>query len=153
MSQEEKDAHFLLQTYLYENILDEQERENLEQFLVVFYFDILKKHSEMPFTAIVSPLIEKGMADLFVTHIAPPNTCVHAQDLRAEFLRELIELCRFSFGSEVVGDQHLELDNPALPVDKYIFTDSCSIRINSVELVFEDDFIPNALVTQVGVVI
>lgn len=153
MTQEEKEAYHRLRTYLKEHIQEEQERENLEQFLLVFYFDLLKKHSDAPFTSITEPLIEKGMVELYVPHIALKKSGAHPLDLRNAFLKELYDLCSASFGADSNGAYTFEPKSTDKHIEKYFFKEYCSIKIDSVELVFDEDFIPNVLLTEVGVVV
>ena len=153
MTEEEKEAAAKLSKHLHESMPDQNKRDDLENFILALYFQVIKKYSETKFSMMVNHIIHGGEYHLYVPHIPKSEDGPDPKILRNTFLKEVFGLCSFTFGPDSEGEFTFEPGTADKKIEKYFFSDLGSVKLFSRELNMEAEELPNVWVSELSLLL
>jgi len=133
------DSINVLNNHLKNVIHDEHERENIEQFILVLYFDVLTAFSSVSIDEAVYQLVKN---DFFELELFQPVEGLALKDVveqERELIAKLFGLLVFSFGPDYEDQFELRAQDEQLisegiacyRIEKYFFTEYISAQLKS----------------------
>ena len=153
MTEEEKEAAATLSKHLHESMPDQNKRDDLENFILALYFQVIKKYSETKFSMMVDHIIHGGEYHLYVPHIPKSEDGPDPKILRNAFLKEIFGLCSFTFGPDSEGEFTFAPGTADNKIEKYFFSDLGSVKLFSRELNMEAEELPNVWVSELSLLL
>lgn len=153
MTEEEKEAAAKLSKHLNESMPDQNKRDDLENFILTLYFQVIKKYSETKFSMMVDHIIHGGEYHLYVPHIPKSEDGPDPKILRNAFLKEVFGLCSFTFGPDSEGEFTFEPSTTDKKIEKYFFSDLGNVKLFSRELNMEAEELPNVWVSELSLLL
>ena len=153
MTEEEKESAATLSKHLHESMPDQNKRDDLENFILALYFQVIKKYSETKFSMMVDHIIHGGEYHLYVPHIPKSEDGPDPKILRNDFLKEIFGLCSFTFGPDSEGEFTFEPGTADNKIEKYFFSELGSFKMVSTEINLDEEFLPSALVSEINFIL
>ena len=133
------DSINILNNHLKTVIHDEHERENIEQFILVLFFDILAAFSSISIDEAVKQVVDNNFFELELFQSVEGLALNNVADQQRELIEKLFGLIVFSFGPDYEDQFGLRAQNKhsnsegiaCYHIEKYFFTELISVLFKS----------------------
>jgi hypothetical protein len=139
MNKNDSEAFDKLVGYLKGKLSSDNDRQDMQQFILLLHRDILTQHSHHSLSHLVDQLCSGDELKLMLVHVDKQITVAGSAALQCSFVEGLFGLLVFSFGPDYEGNasltaedkKHFDTDTPYYKVEKQFFTELCSAELTS----------------------